>query len=213
MPGFNIGRILNGCNIKFGNDSKNIISNTIETARTNRFELSLSIPINNARINKTVFSDKIVTLSCQSITRPIIEIEKEVVYNGADYINVPLRAKYSPVNVVFYEILSGSDPTNEINATASDIVFWWTQGAWNRRSSRTTYPESRRTTASISMLTGIGTLAWKYTLYRCWPETITPTILDYENGSISKIELSLVYDKFMEGYSSELTPSDKMGPN
>lgn len=212
MPGFNIGSTLNGCSIKFGDDSKNIISNAIETARTNRFELSLSIPIKNARTNKIVFSDNIVTLSCQSITRPIVEIEKEVVYNGADYINVPLRAKYSPVNVVFYEILSGKIP-NEINATASDIVSWWALGAWNRKSSRTTYPESRRTTASISMLTGIGTLVWKYTLHRCWPETITPTILDYENGSISKIELSLVYDKFMEDYLPELTPSDKMGPN
>lgn len=204
MPGFNIGKDLPACNVQIGDNSNNIIPNTIETARSNRFELSLSIPVSGSRV-RAPFGDKITTLACETISRPIVRIEKESVYNGADYINVPLRAKYEPIEVSIYEILNdslasslGIPSFNEYNRIAEETLIWWTRGAFDPYGSRVTYPQSRRTVATITMLSSTGTPIWYYNLHRAWPEAIMPDGLDYKTGSISKLKMTLVFDKLHE---------------
>ena len=204
MPGFNIGKSLPGCNLQFGNDASNLLPNTIETARSNRYSLIITIPA--AFGGEAPFSNRLVSLSCESISRPIVRIEKEQVFNGSDYINVPLRAKYEPVELSLYEIVKpggGSDEpidtVNSYNLTAESVFKWWTNGVFDYRRSRVTFPESRRTTVDILLNGGAAdSPIWAYRLYRAWPEAIMPANLDYKAGAILRTALTIVYDKYEE---------------
>lgn len=199
MPGFNIGKVLSGCNLQYGTDQNDFLPNTIETARSNRFELIL-IPPN---VGPLLFDSR-VAFACESISRPVVRSEKEQVFNGTDYINVPLRVKYEPIEITLYEILKPTshgnpDETSDAyNLTALDMWDWWTQSVFDPNKSRMTYPNSRRSTIQITMFSGAGALCWSYELYRAWPEAIVPSGLDYKTGAISKLVLTVSYDKYKE---------------
>lgn len=213
MPGFNISQLKAGCYATIGSNNSSL-PNNLETARSNRFRLSLSIPIETGK-GPILEPSGFVTLACESITRPVRIINEEKVYNGADYINVPLRPQYEPIDAVFYEILSNNSdvekPITDIvgpglavannvehNLTVEEIMLWWTRGVFDAGGSRTTYQASRRTTVIISMLDGQGRSIWTYMLHRCWPKSIAPDPLDNKNSNILKTKVTLVYDKLTE---------------
>lgn len=213
MPGFNVGIKVPGCNIQAPSFEDDILSNTVETARSNRFKLLITTPVGS--INGNAFSDRKVSLSCETISRPSVRIEKELVYNGSDYINVPLRAKFDPIELVLYEILSDSNgiltadqSAVTYNKTAFNVLTWWVGGVFNHYRSRTAVPSARRSTVEILMLNGAGYITWGYRLHRAWPEFIEPSGSDYKSGAISKIKMTVCYDKL-----EEINPTINQTPN
>ncbi len=214
MPGFNIGVNLPGCNVQTPGFEDDILSNSIETARSNRFNLLITTPVGS--VNGNAFSDRKISLACETISRPIVKIEKELVYNGSDYINVPLRPKFEPVEIVLYEIINDplskslniSQGAESYNKTAFNVLSWWVGGVYNYTRSRANAPNARRSTVDITMTDGAGFPIWGYRLHRAWPESIEPTQLDYKTGSISRIKMVVCYDKY-----EEINPTVNQSPN
>lgn len=159
----------------------------------------------------------IVTLSCESIDRPNLRINTERVWNGADYINVPLRGEYDPITVSLYEITKdipsqrGNRPVDFraiSNLTAESILSYWTNTTFDFKQSRNNYPDARRATVSIYQLNGLGEIIWGYKLYRCWPETVSPETLDYRDSDIAKTRLTLHFDKVEENRTGQSASSN-----
>jgi hypothetical protein len=209
MPGFDIGKEFDDCYSIFGFGNNGIAlsgqrafvgPNTSETARNNRFRISIYLNAANAEVSE------VVSFACETIDRPIIKTVKEAVWNGADFMHVPLRqAPYDPITVVLYEIVKDYISTSFLfnapgrNITVAEMLKWWTNGVFDPSSSRTAYPEARRTTVSIEMLNGIGDVIWEYNLLRCWPEMIQGSSMNHTSSDISRTTLSLSFDRIAQG--------------
>lgn len=188
MPGFDLGRIFSDCNGVGLSGESRPISNTIETARLNRFIFTMSDP--NFPLD--------VEIACEYIERPIARVQKERVWNGGDYINVPLRLEYDPISIKFYEILRDSNDEAYLNYSARAISDWLSKASFNSKNSRQGFARHRRISTRIMQLNGLGEIIWTYKLLRCWPEIITPDALNYKISDISKIQISLNFDKVIE---------------
>jgi len=199
MPGFNVGHFFGECEDGAPglNGAPSIVPNVTETARRHRYELILSsLPGNRAA--DSIFFPLIVPLACESLDRPTMRIQKERVWNGADYANVPLRGEYDPINVTLYEVLRDDDSAPIANWTLESVLSWWTNSSFSVIHSRPGFATSRRVTATIKMLNGLGNPIWAYRLHRCWPEVISPDSLTYKNSEIATVALTLNFDKVEE---------------
>ncbi len=188
MPGFDLGRIFSDCNGVGLSGEQSFISNTIETARLNRFIFATSdvnFPID-------------VEVACEYIERPVARVQKERVWNGADYTNVPLRLEYDPISIKFYEILRDSNSEAYLNYSAQVISNWLSRSSFDSKNSRQGFARHRRISAFIMQLNGLGETIWSYKLLRCWPEIITPDALNYKVSDISKVQILLNFDKVIE---------------
>ena len=192
MPGFNLGTDFPGsCHDGSGlTGAESLLPNTTETARRHRFRLTIST---EAIQGSNVFLPDIVQIACESIDRPILRISKERVYQGADYINVPLRGEYDPVVAVFYEV-EGFDT----DITVKALMAWWTASSFDFVNSKPGRPEDRRANVVIEQLNGVGDPIWTYILHRCWPEIVSPDNLSYKSSDVAKTQLTLNFDKCEE---------------
>lgn len=195
MPGFNLGydffafKCSDGPGIVGGEDS--VLPNNLETSRRHRFLLTInSLAVDGINIPKNV------TIACESIGRPNLRIIKERVWQGADYINVPLRGEYDPIDVELYELVNTDNDKVE---TLEAVVSWWKNSSFDFRGSNPAKPDKRRIIVTIAQLNGLGVPIWEYRLWRCWPEVITPDRLSSRDSDISKIKLALSFDKLEEG--------------
>lgn len=177
-----------------GNSSD--LGNTRETARQHRFKLSVTeLP------GVTDFS-KIVMVACEKIDRPVMRIQSETIWNGADYARVPLRGEYDPVNATLYELLRDSGSSSQIfsdrNMTLEALLQWWTNASFSFKHSRSGFTQARQVDVLIEQLNGTGGTIWAYRLLRCWPQILNPDSLDYKNSDISKVQVTLNFDKVIE---------------
>jgi len=202
MPGFDIGRQFENCSdLALPENARSFAgSYNVETARNNRFRISLEAVGIGLHISDTT------EFFCESIDRPTRKIVKETIWNGADFMHVPLRqAPYDPINIVFYETLQDNDDEGAFgygsaatNLTVADLLDWWTRGVFSAENSRVHFPNSRRTTIRIEHLTGTDQVLWQYDLFRAWPEVIQSSQLNHSVSDISKTTVSLSFDRVIE---------------
>jgi hypothetical protein len=197
MPGFNVGRFFDDCNGVGLVGNPNFLGNGTETARRHRFRLSVS-PLAGV----TDFQ-LIIPIACEQIDRPTLRIQSETVWNGADFSRVPLRGEYEPITATFYEIIqdssaSVSSTTEDYSLTLEALLQWWTNASFSVQHSRSGFEAARRVDVLIEQLNGTGGTIWAYHLLRCWPHIMNPDSLSYKDSEISKIQVTLNFDKVIE---------------
>lgn len=209
MPGFDVGfKSIYSCGADesegtissgYKGAPKSSLRHTVETARKNRFELSVNATMIRTS-SGTVNFPMDISLACMSIDRPTLRVQKERVWNGADYINVPLRGEYDPIQAVLYEVLrDGSTKGKAIaNWTMESVLSWWTNSSFNFQHSRTAFRDARRATVVIKQLNGAGDPIWAYRLHNCWPEIVSPDSLSYKSSDIATTAVTLSFDKVEE---------------
>lgn len=204
MPGFNLGNFGNGigCTNAIGDGASSIVPNTLETARRHRFVARITFPPGYGFNIGGFFAAEPLLIACESIERPTSRIITERVWNGADYINVPLRVEFDPIAIVLYEITIDSirdqRPVANVDLGAKAALRWWTKGAFDYQNSRMNFPAARRIPIDIYALNGVGGIIWSYKLLHCWPEVIIPDGFDYKSSEIAKIRLTVQFDKAIQ---------------
>ena len=198
MPGFNIP-VERGCVQLFG-DSRPTpgISNAVDTNRKCRFMFTISKTIADSAPDQRIFQ-----AACEYIDRPTLKISKELVWQGADYINVPMRGSYDPITVVFYEVIDNDTIIQEQfpwfrNVTTKVVQSWWSRYVYDFKRSRNLPASKRDLEVNISMLDGLGRKLWSYYLLRCWPESVIPDTFSAGEADISRVKLLLSFDKVYE---------------
>lgn len=200
MPGFNIPNFsFGGCDTEISSEIQDSqLPNNLETARSYRFRLRILIASTFENIVETpsesLENRRYFELACESIDRPSPKALTERVWNYANYINVPLRQEYEPINVTFYELLVGDNPGTVVNTTAKQVFGWWTNTVFDIYNLRTHYPNTRKSTVLIEQLDGLGNAVWNYKLFNCYPITLIPDTLNHNNNNISKLQILLNYD-------------------
>lgn len=180
MPGFNIQTF--GCGA--GNGTTSGISNTQETARKHRFELSISA------------LDRIYTISAKRIDRPAFEFENIEFHQGPDVVNRPGKNKWHPINIELYDLLDQKSKTAE---ACYKWLFAPDKGVLDINKSKLTSAKGAyKTVAEVSLLDGFGTSLWKYKLYGAYPQKKQPSELDYSAADIASQVITLFYDKAIE---------------
>lgn len=190
MPGFNISVL--GCNDEnaFKEDPAfKGPSNLLETGRDYRFSLDIFEPFGGREDGILLYLEK-----CE---RPSIEIDEIVIHNGQDEIYRPGKMKWKPISFTFYEVLKGEDSPND-NNTAGKIFELWSEKVLDLFNSRISPPNDLASDAQLSMLNGKGDPVWIYDMYRCWPTKVSPSDLDNSSNGISKITVTMRYDKARE---------------
>jgi hypothetical protein len=204
MPGFKIpiGIFSDNCNFDdIGNVIESELPHNIEPARSYRFRLRIPyndsfqlysdgfIPPSLSEIKGIEYFD----LACESIDRPVPRMLTERVWNGANYINIPLRLEYDPINVSLYEIIT-DDEENPRNITSEVIYKWWTSTVFDIIRLKSHPPEFRRQDIVIEHLNGLGKIIWTYILHDCYPLIVNPSQLSYRTNEIATTQLQLNFD-------------------
>lgn len=198
MPGFDIKSYIpsachDGPTPTPGYNSK--LENNIETARRYRYRLEILEPLNQ---------DNLLLLAYR-ITRPTVEFDQVTIHNGQGEIYRPGKNRWMPIEVAFYERVSGvGGARNDPNATggydkaASLIYKWWAETLININNSLHGNLTAYRKPAEVAMLDGLGNAIWTYYLVNCWPLKVDPSDLSYIDSEIADITLTLSYDRALE---------------
>jgi hypothetical protein len=172
MPGFNI------------NGKGTGPSNTMEVGRKHRFSVSMS------------FAETDMNLNVKSITLPSIEYDEMIAHNGADYISLPGKHKYKPIDVVFYEVLSASNDSvvNRLIFEKLPNVFGGKIGSKFKDNGNTGYGFI----TIIEREDGAGLPYLKYTLFDCSIASYDPGDLSYADNELSEVKMSVRYNRFIQ---------------
>ena len=176
MPGFNINGAGTGP------------SNTMEVGRKHRFSVVLT------------FATSIDTeLNVKSVTLPSIEYDEMTAHNGADYILRPGKPKYKPIDIVFYEVLTGDNNESIVNkdifkylpnVSGEEIVSKYQKSDFGAGYGFTTF---------INRVDGNGKTYLTYTLYGCSIASYDPGDLSYADNELSEVKMSIRYNRFTQG--------------
>jgi len=178
-------------------------SNTLETARTHRYRLSINFPNPQATIGSS--RNRILEFFPKKCGRPSTEIDEITIHQGQDEIFRPGKPHHQPIEIEFYEILgggstsSGPNTTDVENSTARELFEWWRDRVLDYQNSRLQNPtDFLSTTVNVVQLDGLGNDIWNYTLYDCWPQKVTPRDLDHSDSTICMTTVRLRYNKMHE---------------
>lgn len=173
MPGFNINGAGTGP------------SNVIEVGRKHRFRVTIS------------FADKDMELNIKSVTLPSIEYDEMVAHNGADYITLAGKYKYKPIDIVFYEALTGGNDSvvNRLifgklpNVADGQIISKYKKNDFGGYGFTTT----------IIREDGVGLGYLTYQLFDCSIASYDPGELSYADNELSEVKMSVKYNRFTQG--------------
>jgi hypothetical protein len=200
-------------------------SNTDEYARNHRFRIETMLPLGPQGVHQTD-----ILLNAEKCTRPTVEFDEIKIHNGQDEIYRPGKHRWAPIEFTFYERVGASDDNDLIasaqgkpNLASQAIYNWWaglseaSQGfetargesltgysMLNWRESRQFKPDQQRgyqVDVSLSMIDGLGRNIWTYILYECWPLKVFSTDLNYADTELSRITVSLRYNRAEEVFS------------
>lgn len=190
MPGFNIP---GGGGAVIGAPSS-----LQETARRHRwrFEIQPYRGRGIASLSSSPWNAADIVIYAHKATRPSPEIDSVTIHHSQDEIYTPGKNRWNPIEISFYEVI-----TTEGNITARYIYHWWSRDVIQIVRSRIAGKDSDvplKRECYLTQLNGVGTPVYRYTLYGCWPEKVTPEDLNYDESAICEITVRLRYDKAAE---------------
>lgn len=173
MPGFNIPRPGRSSN-------NNYQSNTQEAGRKHRYSVSIT------------GLDAMVTFNVKTITQPSVEFDEILVHNGQDQIPLPGKHKYKPIEITFYEALSGGDGGFKSSVTEQLAKLCPNIEAI----SYLKMPSEYMFNMQIYRLDGMGNTYLTYTLYGCHLASLDPGDLSYTDNEISTVTAIIKYSRY-----------------
>lgn len=216
MPGFYVADLTGKCE-GFSEIPSQYLgpSNTVETARKNRYRISNIIAGGEGTQPTTSLAK--FALYAYKCTRPGTKYDIITIHNGFDQITRPGKVTYTEVTFSFYEVVdqttAQNDPAthgtgNVANGPANHSVAmhirdWHAKAMYVRRYSMLRRPDDYLATIQLDVLDGTGSPTYTYLMYGCWPSEITPSDLSYADGDIADITVKLQVNKFLERHSSE----------
>ena len=177
MPGFNIPRP--------GQSSNSYESNTQEAGRKHRYNVSIA------------GVGPMVTFNVKTITQPSIEFDEILVHNGQDQIPLPGKHKYKPIEISFYEALSGTGGGFKGTITEQLAKLCPNISAI----SYLRIPSEYMFNMEIFRLDGIGNSYLTYKLFGCHLALLDPGDLSYADNEISTVTATIKYGRY-EAYHS-----------
>lgn len=160
----------------------------MEYARKNRWLLEFLEPFGSIQSGILVYAHK--------CTRPTVEIDEIQIHNCQDEIYRPGKNRWNPIDFTFYEKAPGDESL--IDEVAERIYKWWGETTIILSGSKHGKPSDYLKNGNLQMLDGTGKTMWEYKLYECWPMKVSPTDLDYSDGSIAEITVTLRFNKAKE---------------
>jgi len=192
MPGFYIPGAIESCldeNAFKGSAGSYLGPDpNMEYARNNRWLLEFLEPFGNIQNGILVYAHK--------CSRPSAEIDEIKIHHGQDEIYRPGKNKWNPVDFTFYEKSPGDE--DSYNEAAERIYKWWSDTTIILRESRHGEIRNYLKSCNLQMLDGVGRRIWEYQLYECWPLKVSSSDLDYSDGSISEITVTIRFNKVKE---------------
>lgn len=204
MPGFNIN-VQNPCVGEWDTELTNTPAyigpkQDIELARSHRYKLEVLDPLGNAGAS----SGSGILLFLEKCTRPTPEIDEITIHSGQDEIYRPGKNRWNPVEFTFYEKLDGKPQQGALKNSAAERIYrWWAETMINTAISAHNPVVDYYRRAELSMLDGYGADIWTYYLYDCWPVKVSPSDLDYSSTDLSRITVTLRYNKAQEKKANE----------
>lgn len=187
MPGFKIPNVISCTSRPSTYDGPDI---DVEFARTNRWLFEVLPPFGTIKDGILLYAHK--------CTRPTPEIDQIVIHHGQDEIYRPGKNRWSPIDITFYEkTKSLSDIPKLVDEAAERVYKWWSESVLVLRESRHGKQEGFPN-GILKMLDGYGNTIWEYNLYQCWPTKVTPSDLDYADGNIAEITVTIRFNKAKE---------------
>jgi len=174
MPGFNIpyeSRSL---------DDVALPSAIIETARSNRWEVTIFTPLND------------IILYAHKCTRPTPSIDFAVVHRGQNEAYFPGKHRWASVDFTFYDVL-----TSSVDRTAYLFYQWYTTGVLDIENSRIAGGINKYL-VTYELLDGFGRNIYRYELINAFPIKVSPSNLDYKESSVADITVTLQYELAVE---------------
>lgn len=169
---------------------------TAETARNHRYSFEVLEPLQQGTLLLYAFK----------ATRPSPEIDEITIHSGQDEIYRPGKNRWKPIEISFYEKLSGQANLifqNLINTAASQIYEWW--GGTNNgfpggvvHLDTSSIGVGYQKPCQLALLDGLGRSVWSYYMSDCWPVKVTPSNLDYSDSDIATVTVTLRYNKAVE---------------
>lgn len=163
----------------------------MEYARNNRWLIEFLEPFGNIKDGILVYAHK--------CARPTPELDEIRIHSGQDEIYRPGKNRWNPIDFTFYEKSPTSAEGTTADEAAKRIYEWWSNSTLILRQSKHGSIANYLKTAHLQMLDGIGKSIWQYSLYQCWPVKVSPSDLDYADGNIAEITVTLRFSKAKEG--------------
>lgn len=142
-------------------------------------------------------------LNLRKCGRPSAEFEVIKIHHAQEVIYRPGKVTWAPISMSFYESLKDSDDplggNTSFNAVARSLYQWWANSMYNSNTSLHGSMQNYLKDGILKMVDGVGDPIWTYNLYNCWISKITPSDLDYETNGLTEFEITLCYDKAIEG--------------
>lgn len=214
MPGFNIP-FNNQCHlldddISYPNDDITTPAHTEETARNHRYLFESLEPLS---IDPGVGSTNLLLFAYKA-TRPVPEIDEITIHNGQDEIYRPGKNRWKPIEITFYERLTGTESrfasSQDLNDQAARLIYRWWGGTPDGLVGGVVHLDVSSVGApgggaldyqkpcQLQMLDGLGNAVWTYYMADCWPVRVTPSDLSYADTEIASITVTLRYNKAIE---------------
>jgi len=204
MPGFNIP-FNDACHLfndEMGFSTADVEpSHTEETARAHRYIFQTLEPLDRDSGGSTN-----LLLFAYKATRPTPEFDEITIHSGQDEIYRPGKNRWKPIDITFYERLTGQPAYLDQDLTdqaASLIYEWWGGKNFGLPGGVVHLDQSvlgigYQKPCELAMLDGNGTPVWTYYLADCWPQRVTPSDLSYASTDIAEITVTLRYNKAIE---------------
>ena len=179
-------------------------SNIDEYARNHRFRIETMLPLRSQQLD--------ILINAEKCTRPSVEFDEIKIHNGQDEIYRPGKHRWAPIEFTFYERVGASQdngliasPQGQPNLASQAIYNWWAgqqdYSMLNWRESRQFKPDDYQVDVNLSMVDGLGRNIWTYILRECWPLKVFSTDLNYADTELSRITVSLRYNRAEEVFS------------
>jgi len=173
IPGFNIAPFGGG----FSGQGP---SNTLEIRRKHRWVFE-TLGRGAGQFSQTEL------LVLQSAARPSFKFEEPEMHHNQEVARFAGKQDWEPITLVWYDVEQSPD--------MSRGLYHWLETVVNMKSIGVAHPRFYKTSASLSMIDGLGQPDETWAIMGCWPSAINWQELDYTATDLMTMEATMRFDR------------------
>lgn len=173
----------------------NVLSNTYEPKRQNRWVMSFLAPIAATTAGVTTDTGGHIdelAFAAHTANRPEITFDQTEFHRQNERFYVAGKPTWNELTMEFYDFVNGPK-------SASHTMWLWATSVYNPVTGAMGYKQDYTSTATLSLLDPLGAVAETWSLFYLWPASVTWNELNSESSDIVNVSVTFRYDYALMG--------------